>query len=58
MHQHSVCEPKDVVTEFLPVMVYIQSQKLESVFEPESALIHGTLFPEILKPFKGGCKNG
>lgn len=43
---------------FLPVMAYVPRQTLTTVFEAERGFLHGTLFPEIYKPFKGGCKNG
>ncbi len=43
---------------FLPVMAYVPRQELQAVYEPEQALRCGTLFPEIYKPFKGGCRHG
>ena len=41
-------------------MAYVRRQKLEKMYEPEMALMRGTLFPELDKPFcgmtvKGGC---
>ena len=45
-------------TVYLPVMAFIQVQNLEAVFEAEQALRCGTLFPELNKPFKGGCRHG
>ncbi len=49
------CE-QDMV--YLPVMAFVQRQVLQAVYEPEQALRCGTLFPEIYKPFKGGCHHG
>ena len=43
---------------YLPVMAYVPMQELKVVYEPEQALRYGTLFPEIYKPFKGGCRHG
>ncbi len=43
---------------FLPVMAYVPRQTLTTVYEAERALHCGTLFPELYKPFKGGCRNG
>lgn len=35
-------------------IAYVQWQNLEDVYEPEKALYcHGTLFPELNKPFYG-----
>lgn len=33
-----------------PGYAYVPIQKLEQVFEPENALMHGTLFPELYLP--------
>lgn len=35
-------------------MCYVPLQTLETVYEPETALRQGTLFPELDKPFLGG----
>lgn len=35
-------------------MCYVPLQKLETVYEPETALMQGTVFPELDKPFLGG----
>lgn len=43
---------------YLPVMAYVPKQELKAVYEPEQALRCGTLFPELYKPFKGGCRRG
>lgn len=39
-------------------MCYVPLQKLETVYEPETALMQGTLFPELDKPFLGGRRAG
>ncbi len=40
-------------------MAYVPWQELQAVYEPESALHCGTLFPELAKPFmRGGCRRG
>lgn len=50
------CDREDA---FLPVMAYVPWQELQAVYEPESALHCGTLFPELAKPFmRGGCRRG
>ena len=38
-------------------MAYVPMQKLTTVYEPDSALNAGTLFPDLNKPFLGrkGC---
>jgi len=36
-------------------MAYVPVQKLDTVFEPMAAFDHGTLFPELRKPWHGGC---
>ena len=42
-------------------MAYVRRQRLDKMYEPEMALIRGTLFPELDKPFcgmtvTGGCR--
>lgn len=43
-------------------MAYVPMQALEKVFTPEDALMNGTLFPELYKPFtcywEGGAIRG
>jgi len=43
-------------------MAYVPMQALETVFSPEDALMNGTLFPELYKPFlryqEGGMTRG
>lgn len=34
-------------------IAYVRWQELSNVYEPEKALIQGTLFPELDKPFYG-----
>lgn len=49
------CKPENTV---LPVMAYVPWQTLQSVYEPEQGWHQGTIFPELNKPFAGGCKRG
>ena len=35
-------------------MAYIPWQELQEVYEPEAGLRHGTIFPELNKPFTAG----
>ena len=56
MQTHTCACDRD--TSNLPVMAYVPWQELQAVYEPERALQCGTLFPELYKPFAGGCRNG
>ena len=38
-------------------MAYVPMQKLESLYEPENALMQGTAFPDLDKPFLDGRGN-
>ncbi len=38
-------------------LVFIENQEIEQVYEPETAFIRGTAFPELDKPFCPGGKN-
>ena len=38
-------------------MAYIPWQELQDVYEPETALKNGILFPELNKPFKAGGRS-
>lgn len=42
----------------VPVMACVSLQKLCTVYDPEQALMQGTLFPELDKPFMGGMPRG
>lgn len=44
----------------LPVMAFIQPQEWDCTYSCGQALVRGTLFPALDKPFmgKGGCCNG
>lgn len=35
-------------------MAYVPVQKIRYIYEPDNALMQGTLFPELDKPFLGG----
>lgn len=46
--------PEDPV----PAMAYVPFQQYGAVYEPEEALLYGTLFPDLNKPFCGGKEAG
>lgn len=56
MNEQKSMFPDDPVV----AMAYVPWQQLEEVYEPEVALCHGTLFPELFKPFTAGgrCRRG
>lgn len=42
-------------------MAYVRIQELDKIYEPELAIVRGTLYPDLDKPFMGktvtgGCK--
>lgn len=39
-------------------MAYIPWQSFGQVYDPKKALMTGTIFPELDKPFTGRCKGG
>lgn len=39
-------------------MAYVPWQQFGQVYDPKKALITGTIFPELDKPFTGRCKGG
>lgn len=39
--------------DFPLAMAYVRRQRLDKMYQPEMALIRGTLFPELDKPFCG-----
>lgn len=46
-----------VASPMVLAMAYVPMQKICEVYDVETALMNGTLFPELDKPFlgKGGC---
>jgi|NGEPerStandDraft_9_1074522.scaffolds.fasta_scaffold02114_3 hypothetical protein len=41
--------------EYTPVgMTYTPMQKIKTIYEPETAFMQGTVFPDLDKPFLGG----
>lgn len=38
-------------------LVFIENQEIEQVYEPDTAFVRGTAFPELDKPFCPGGKN-
>ena len=47
----------DPLSEYPLAMAYVPWQYFNTVYEPDCALKHGTIFPELNKPFLGkrGC---
>ena len=39
-------------------MVYVPWQTFGKTYDPKKALMAGTIFPELDKPFTGRCKGG
>lgn len=39
-------------------MAYVPWQTFGHVYDPKKALMTGTIFPELDKPFTGRCKGG
>jgi hypothetical protein len=40
----------------VPAMAYVPWQTFTKAYEPQKALMTGTIFPELDKPFTGRCK--
>lgn len=58
---NNVSEKSDNITDFsdFPVgMCYVPWQKFGQVYDPKRALMVGTIFPELDKPFTGKCRGG
>ena len=45
------------VDELPLAMAYVPMQKIENLFDCQTALYHGTIFPQLVLPFEG-CKGG
>lgn len=39
-------------------MAYVPWQTFGQIYDPKKALMAGTIFPELDKPFTGRCKGG
>lgn len=49
----------DRLTDNFPLaMAYVRRQQLDKMYQPEMALLRGTLFPELDKPFCGMTVSG
>lgn len=46
------------ISDFPVGMCYVPWQKFSQVYDPKRALMAGTIFPELDKPFTGKCKGG
>jgi hypothetical protein len=40
----------------VPAMTYVPWQTFTKAYEPQKALMTGTIFPELDKPFTGRCR--
>jgi hypothetical protein len=40
----------------VPAMAYVPWQTFTKAYEPQKALMTGTIFPELDKPFTGRCR--
>lgn len=54
---HSCNTQNDSLANMPVAMAYVPWQYFQDVYEPDKALLYGTIFPELNKPFygKGGC---
>lgn len=54
---HSCNIKNDPLSNMPAAMAYVPWQYFKEVYEPDKALLYGTIFPELNKPFygKGGC---
>ena len=46
----------DCINAFPPVMAYVPMQSFKNLYDPESALCHGTIFRELDLPFMGAAQ--
>ena len=49
MNQQKPAFPEDAAL----AIAYVRWQHLDSVYEPEDGFSHGTIFPDLNKPFYG-----
>ncbi len=48
-------QPHQTADNFVVGMAYVPWQTFGNVYDPCKGLSRGTIFPELDKPFKGGC---
>jgi hypothetical protein len=49
-------QPQDGCAGQVPAMAYVPWQTFTKAYEPQKALMTGTIFPELDKPFSGKCR--
>ena len=49
MHHQQSAFPDDPAL----AIAYVRWQQLDNVYEPEDGFLHGTIFPDLDKPFYG-----
>lgn len=57
---NKMMQPKDDCSEWGVGMAYVPWQTFGKTYDPRKALMAGTIFPELDKPFTGSCmmRNG
>lgn len=57
---NKMMQPKDDCSEWVVGMAYVPWQTFGKTYDPRKALMAGTIFPELDKPFTGSCmmRNG
>lgn len=53
MNRNETCYPKRQVDDMALTMAYVPWQQFSETYEPAKALMVGTIFPELDKPFYG-----
>ncbi len=48
-------QPPHSTSNFVVGMAYVPWQTFGTIYDPCKGLSRGTIFPELDKPFKGGC---
>jgi hypothetical protein len=57
MNPNSVAmQPMEDCAGQVPAMAYVPWQTFTKAYEPQKALMTGTIFPELDKPFSGKCR--
>lgn len=56
--RHSTMESRNDCAYQVVGMAYVPWQTFGQTYDPQKALMAGTIFPELDKPFSGKCKGG
>ena len=58
--RNKMMQPHDDCSEWVVGMAYVPWQTFGKTYDPRKALMAGTIFPELDKPFTGNCmmRNG